>query len=209
MNNGPIDISTSHWLPHLGLQEGKYCTLTVSNVKVYMHQLSVAVFHGRDELLKALQSPPDKKNAKVVKFEISHRCHVSQCINPKHLVVEQKGRNLARNACFIRGYCNGEHDGLFCLLDDPLSNEKAIEITRQSSRTGFTFEEREKWLSDNNQSFVSTIPIGLTAAELEQQIATIKNDIAVENSAKMIEDFSKKLNHFMYALARLKSGHDY
>lgn len=51
-------------------------------------------------------------------FECSHRCHNKMCIEPRHLIFEDKSNNTNRNACNLFGFCGAPkvHKGPPCIL---------------------------------------------------------------------------------------------
>ena len=48
-------------------------------------------------------------------MEVSHICHVKNCLNPKHLVLEPHYINMSRQSCRHTGECLKMHTP-FCML---------------------------------------------------------------------------------------------
>jgi hypothetical protein len=70
--------------------------------KLKGHQRSASFFFGRtpDRSIKVNQHgwPCDE--------QVSHLCHRIDCINPVHLVIEERWKNLKRNYCGFSGACD-------------------------------------------------------------------------------------------------------
>ena len=49
--------------------------------------------------------------------DVSHLCHNSLCINPKHLSLEPHHINNNRQFCKMKGHCLGHHSYPLCRLD--------------------------------------------------------------------------------------------
>ena len=47
-----------------------------------------------------------------VTIEMSHLCHNSLCVNPTHLILEEKITNIERKHCFYQGFCTENHNPL-------------------------------------------------------------------------------------------------
>ena len=62
----------------------------------YAPRMSVAAWHSRDQLRLLLEDP---------EMECSHRCGVTSCFHPDHLVVEHRSLYQLREECFRRGFC--------------------------------------------------------------------------------------------------------
>ena len=54
-------------------------------------------------------------NDKKVKLEVSHICHSSLCVNPKHLLLETHERNMERRTCRVQKLCTQTHHPI-CIM---------------------------------------------------------------------------------------------
>lgn len=189
-NHGPIDLSSTHWLPQVATGNG-YPNINIrigpgKNLKVYVHLLMKAVFEGRHRLVEYFES--HAKNFDGPKLEVSHLCHERTCVNPHHLVIESHTRNRLREACRIFGICANIHNGRFCILGDLITAE-ASELIRnpvlsvdQENRgtekfTGFSFGERRDQLTRKGQAFEGTIPVPENLLDLRAQLVGLAESI--------------------------------
>lgn len=176
-NQGPMDVSTSHWLPKISTNKGYPCVNVgtgnrCEEVKVYTHILTLAVFKGRRALMEYFES----HHGDEPRQEASHMCHQRRCVNPDHLVVEEQSRNKLREVCRITGYCLNGHEGRFCILDDPISDRDSQllcnpVLDKENSvvkHTGFSLAERVDQLQKSQVSIINTIRVSETLGELQE-----------------------------------------
>jgi len=70
---------------------------------VYLHHLAVIADNRYSEIVEMRKSNSSKE------MQLSHLCHHTNCINPKHIVLESASLNRQRNSC------KGQFQLSFCI----------------------------------------------------------------------------------------------
>jgi len=79
-----------------------YCKSNEKGDQLKGHERSVHFFFG----YSINKSPMINQHGWPCDENISHLCHRVDCINPLHLVIEEKWKNMKRNYCGIDGICD-------------------------------------------------------------------------------------------------------